>query len=61
MDTLSILSNLAWSVRSSSRMEKDEMKENDGGIGFLESCMYYFIRVRENLVQHPSNKISSGL
>ena len=32
------------------------MKENDGGIVILESCMYYFIRVRENLVQNPSDK-----
>ena len=42
-------------------MEKDEMKENDGGIVILESCMYYFIRVRENLVQNPSNNKSNGL
>ena len=26
----------------------------------LSSCEYYFIRVYENLVQHPSNNISIG-
>ena len=44
-----------WSVRSSSR-------RGIGGGGkaivILASCEYYFIRVHENLVQHPSNDIS---
>ena len=29
-----------------------------GGIVILDSCGYHFIRVHENLVQHPSNNIS---
>ena len=28
------------------------------GIVILSSCEYYFIRVHENLVQHPSDNIS---
>ena len=29
-----------------------------GSIIILASCMHYFSRVHENLVQHPSNNIS---
>ena len=29
------------------------------GIVILASCDYHFIRVHENLVQHPSNNISN--
>ena len=32
-------------------------KEVVGGIVILASCEYHFIRVYENLVQHPSNYI----
>ena len=28
------------------------------GIVILASCEYYFIRIHENLVQHPRNNIS---
>ena len=45
-----------WSVRSSSRIRGDRVK--DVGIVILASCEYHFIRVYENLVQHPSNNIS---
>ncbi len=41
---------LYWSVRSS--------KGFDVGIVFLASCEYHFIRVHENMIQHPSNNIS---
>ena len=44
-----------WSVRSSSRRGGDGVK---GGVVILASCEYYFIRVHENLLQHPSNYIS---
>ena len=39
-----------WTVRSSSRKGWDGIKGVDGG--------YHFIRVHENLVQHPTNNIS---
>ena len=29
-----------------------------GGIVILASCKYYFIRIHENMMQHPSNNIS---
>ena len=36
----------------------DRLKGVDGGIVILASSEKYFIRVQENLVQHPSNDIS---
>ena len=33
------------------------IKMVDGGIIILARCMFHFIRVPENLVQHPSNNI----
>ncbi len=48
-----------FSVHSSSRRGGDEIKMVDGGIVILASCEYHFIRVHENLVQHPSNFISN--
>ena len=35
-----------------------EAKWVDGGIVILARCEYHFIRVHENLEQHPSNNIS---
>ena len=52
---------LYWSVRSSSWRGGDGVKGVDGGIVILVSCEHHFIRVHENLVQHPSNNISIGL
>ena len=34
------------------------MKGVDGGYRYLDSCKYHFIRVHENLEQHPSNNKS---
>ena len=31
------------------------------GMGCIVSCQYHFIRIHENLVQHPSNNIISIL
>ena len=48
------------SVHSYSRIGGDGVKRLDGGEGgivILASCDYHFIRVQENLVQHPSNNI----
>ena len=46
-----------WQVRSFIRRGGDRVKEVDGGY-FSQSCEYHFIRVRENVVQYPSNFIS---
>ena len=43
-----------WSVRSSSWTGGNVVKMLDG-IVVLASCEYKFIRVHENLVQHPIN------
>ena len=52
---------LAWSVcSSSSRKEGDWVKGVEGGIIFLASCEHHFVRLHENLLQHPSNNISIG-
>ena len=45
-------------ARLSSRRERDGVQGVDGGIFNLAICEYHFIRVYENLVQHPSNIIS---
>ena len=41
-------------------IKKKWMKRNEveGGIFILARCEFHFIRVHENLVQHPSNYIS---
>ena len=44
-----------WSVRSSSRRGGDGVKV---GVVILASFEFYFSRVNENLLQHPSNYIS---
>ena len=33
----------------------------DGGIVILSSCKYHFIKVNENLMQHPSNHTSISM
>ena len=48
-----------WSVHSYSRRGGENVEVVDRGYQyFLASCEYYFVRVHENLVQHPSNNIS---
>ena len=48
-----------WSARSSSRREGDGVKGVDGVYSFFfGSYEPHFIRVHENLEQHPSNNIS---
>ena len=47
-----------WSVRLTSRRGEDGVKGMDGCIVILASCKYHFIRLHENMVQHPSNNIS---
>ena len=49
-----------WSVRSSSNRRGVGIKGVDWGY-ILASWEYYFIRVHENLVHHPSNYISIDL
>ena len=39
-------------------MGEDEIKGVDGGIVISAGCKHQFIRVHENLVQHPSNNLS---
>ena len=46
-----------WSVRLPSRRVGDEVNGVDGRIVILVSCEFHFIKVHENLVQHPSNKL----
>ena len=48
------LSLIYWLVPSSRRRGKGVDKD----IVNLASCGYYFIRVHENLVQHPNNNKS---
>ena len=43
--------------RSSSKWGGNRVMQEDGGIIILASCQHHFIRVHENLVQHPSNNI----
>ena len=48
-----------WSVRSSISDWMGWGKRGGyWGIVILSSCEYHFIRVHENLVQHPSNNMS---
>ena len=48
-----------WSVRSFSSRGGIVEKEVDGGTIIKARCEHKFIRVLENLVQHPSNNIST--
>ena len=46
------------SIHSSSRLEVDVVKRGGWGGGvILASCKYHFIKVHENLVQHPCYNI----
>ena len=45
-------------VRSSRRSGGDWVKGVEGEIVILAHCVFHFIRVHDNLVQHPSNNIS---
>ena len=47
-----------WSVCSSSRRGGDWLKGVDWGIVILASCKHHFIKVHENLEQHPISNIS---
>ena len=47
-----------WLFYSSSRIEGYGIKGVEVGIVILASCEYNFIRVHENLAQHPNNNIS---
>ena len=42
-----------WPIRLSSRKGEDRLKEVVEGIAVFYSYEYHFIRVNENLVQHP--------
>ena len=44
---------ICWSVISSGGIKKA-----GEGYHYLATCEHYFIRVNENLVQHPNNNIS---
>ena len=48
------------SVSSSSKWGGYRVKGKYESITILASCEYQFIRVHDNLVQHPSNNISSN-
>ena len=45
-------------IFSVSIREGDWVNGLDGGYRYLASCEHHFVRVRENVVQHPSNDIS---
>ncbi len=47
-----------WSVRSCSRRRGYGVKRVVGGIVILVSSEHHFIRVNENMVQHPTNNKS---
>ena len=45
----------------SSRRGRDEIKVVDGSYRYFSQLQVSFIRVNENMAQHPSNNISIGL
>ena len=52
------LNLIIWSLLSSSRRTGDGVKRLDVVIVILASWKDHFIRVGENMVQHPSNYLS---